>query len=135
MDITQITKCEFETAYNKHAPSKLEKFYFKYFSTDTPSKNKWIARIFVAIMFIPFLLGFIGTILGASNKFVGIFTCMFCILLVAFAIPWIYVWFTHKLRIKRIQKELGINRYEYEFLVDKYYNDINLVSYIKNKVC
>jgi len=136
VDITQISKCEFEDAYNKHSPSKLEKFFFKYFSSDASLKDKWLKWIFIGILFIPFILGLIGTISGASINFVQSVTFIFCVLLIAFAIPWMFVWSMHKCRIKKIQKELGINRFEYDFLIDKYYdNTTNAVTYIKNKIC
>lgn len=133
MDITQITKCEFERVYNKYAPSKLEKFFFKYFSVN--AKNKWVRWLVAGIMFIPFIVGFIGTVIGSSEAFIATFTYIFCALLVSFAIPWLYVWFAHYCRIKKIQKKLGVNRFEYDFLVDKFYNEITVSSFIKNKLC
>lgn len=109
MDINQISKCEFEQAYNKYAPSKLEKFFFKYFSQSTLMKNVWLKWTFVGFMFIPFIISLIGTIVNAPEKFIGTFTYIFSGLLVCFAIPWIYVWLVHFYRIKKIQKELGVN--------------------------
>jgi hypothetical protein len=134
MDITQITKCEFEYVYNKYAPSKLEKFYFKYFSTNTLPKNLWLKWVIVGIMLVPFIFAFTGTIVNASQNFIGAFTYFFCGLLACFSLPWIYVFIIHKFRIKKIQKELGVNAYEYDFLVDKFYNE-TVNTFIKNKLC
>ena len=133
MDITQISKCEFEKAYNKYMPSKLEKFFFKYFSVNT--KNTWVKWTVTAIMFIPFIFAFIGTITNASQHLIAVPTFIFCGLLACFAIPWLYVWTMHACRIKHIQKELGVNRFEYDFLVDKFYNEVTITKYMKNKVC
>jgi hypothetical protein len=135
MDVTQITKCEFEEVYNKYAPSKIEKFYFKYFSQSTLQKNKWASWVVAGVMFIPFLFAFIGTVSNASQKLIGISTYIFSGLLVCFAIPWIFVWFMHNCRIKKIQKKLGVNQSEYEYLIDKFYNEDTIVKYIKNKAC
>ena len=132
MDITKITKCEFEAVYI--SPSKLEKFFFKYFSTSTLQKNKWLTWVFAGVMIIPFLLAFIGTTSNTSHETIGIFTYIFCSLLTVFAIPQIYVWITHNARIKKIRKKLGITLYEYNFLVDKFYNENTIGAYIKNKV-
>ncbi|MFA5153343.1 MAG: hypothetical protein WC554_12340 [Clostridia bacterium] len=135
MDLNEITKCEFERAYARYAPSKIEKFYFKYFSQNTLEKHIWLKWLIVSIMFIPFVFAFIGTVNNGSHQLIEIFTFIFCGLIISFAIPWIYVWFAHNCRIKKIQKKLGINKDEYEILIDKFYNEVDIDRYIKNKAC
>lgn len=135
MDISKITKCEFESVYNKYAPSKLEKFYFKYFSTSTLQKHLWFKWLVTGIMFIPFLIAFIGTVANSHQKLIEITTILFCVMLTVFATLWIFVWITHNCRIKKIQKKLGVTSFEYDFLVDKFYNEVDINKYIHNKQC
>lgn len=135
MDLSLITKCDFERVYLKYAPTKFEQFYFKYFSINTLKKYQWVRYFVMCILFMPLLTAFICTISNGSPKIIEIATIVYSCLLICWAIPWIVVWFMHKCRLKKIQKTLGIDQYEYEFLVDKFYNEENLDRYIKNKVC
>lgn len=116
-----ISYKEFWTAYNNHLPSKLEEFYFKYFSTNTEPEDKWLTWVVFGIFFIPFIIGMIGTMANASRDLIQTATLVFACLLVPFALVWIYVWIAHNLRIRRIRKELGVSRQEYNRLVNLYY--------------
>ena len=129
-----ITKEQFEKVYNKYPPKKAEIFYFKYFSQQTLQENKWLGWLVALILFIPFLFGFIFAVLN-KIELAKIPALVQAGLLVAFAIPWITVWYIHLFRIRRIRKELGVSREEYKKLVDKfYYNRVDLETYIKNRV-
>jgi hypothetical protein len=130
-----ITKEQFEAAHNKYSPSKIESFYFKYFSTSTLQVNNWLTWLVAGILFIPLLLGFIFTILNKPNDVIKIPGLIYAVLLTLFGIPWICVWFAHINRIRKIRKELDVTKEEYEKLVDLYYLSQNeyLIDSIKNK--
>jgi Flp pilus assembly protein TadB len=110
-----ITKGMFLNAWNKFAPSKIERFYFKHFSSST--KDKKISWLVTIIFFVPFLVGLIGTILNANYNFLLIVTFIFAIFLVIFAIPWIVVWYMHNRRIRKIIKDLDCTMAQYNIAV------------------
>lgn len=132
-----VSKQEFEEAYNKFPPRKIEIFYFKYFSTQTLQENKWLGWIVALILFIPLLIGFIMTVCNSPIELIKIPGLIQAGMLVLFAIPWISIWYVHKFRIKKIRKSLGISKAEYQELVNKYYylfSRLDIETYIKSKV-
>ena len=116
-----ITKEQFYAAYNKHLPSKLEVFCFKYFSTSTLQQNRWLMWAITGFLFIPFLISFIFAVLGKPDKVVAIPGTIFVILLLIFLIPRSYAWIAHKIRINKIRKELGVTKAEYDTLENMYF--------------
>jgi hypothetical protein len=121
MGIESITKEQFLAAYNKYPPSGYVKFAFRYFSTNTKPKDMYVRRIFQGVEGILFLLGMLGTILNWSKLAIGIPVITFSILLAILAI---YLFtaaiICNNLRIRKIRKELGVTKAEYEALVSKY---------------
>jgi len=115
-----LTKEQFEAVYNKYPPSKLEIFCIKYFSTSSLPKDRWLIWTITGILFIPFLIAFIFTVQGKANGIVRIPTFIFCALLLTALLPRIYAVILHKLRIRKIIKELGVTKQEYQILVDMY---------------
>ena len=113
-----ITIERFLDAWERNSPTKMEKFYFKHFSRS--AENNKLSWIIFFILAVPFLMGFIGTILNLSRSFIEYYTIMFSVMLVLFAIPWIYDWFTHNRRIKKIVRHLGCTMKEYEIAADKW---------------
>jgi len=113
-----ITREKFLEAWDKYSPTKLEKFYFKNFSgTSIDNKSKWITFF---ILFVPFLIGMIGTILNVNYEFIKIITFSFSFLLIGFSIPWIYIWYTHNRRIKKIVKYLNCTMKEYDTAIKRW---------------
>jgi hypothetical protein len=121
-----ICKCEFERAYNKYAPTKLELFYLKRFSSNS---NK-LAISATSIMLIPFLLGFV-----TSSLLTSFFSGLFAFILIIFGVAWIYVWLSGKRRVKKIMNELNITEEEYDNLIIQLYVDPSINAFLKNKVC
>ena len=77
---------------------KLELFFFRYFSQETlDSKDGWVRRLVGLIMFVPFLIAFVLTIMWKSAK---VPTYIFMGMLIPFAIVWIVIFFYHNWRIK-----------------------------------
>jgi len=111
-----ITIKKFLDAWNKFPPTKIEKFYFKHFSKE--AKNRKVSWIVFSLLLIPFLIGYIGTIVDTSYSVIKVATLTLSFMLVIFAIPWIYVWYAHKRRIKKIIKELNCTTEEYDNAVD-----------------
>jgi hypothetical protein len=134
MTINQITKCDFERVYQNYAPSKLEKIFYKYFSVNTFKKHKWAPKIAMCVLIIPFLMSFIGTVINSQEPFIIVSITIFSICMLVYSMLWLLVWVLSKFRTNKIQKKLGITNKEYEYLLDKFYNE-DLNKYIKNKIC
>lgn len=121
MGFETITKEQFLAAYDKYPPSGYIKFAFRYFSTNTKKEDMWVRRIFQGVEGILFLIGMLGTILEWSKLAIGIPTITFSVLLGIFGI---YMFTAaiifNNLRIRRIRKELGVSKWEYDFLVNKF---------------
>ena len=117
MDIEDITKEQFEKATNNHPPNWLIKFYWKYFSTDTVSTDKWVSKALFINLIILFWLGFFATIFHSARMLIGIPTFIYGGLLVLLCIPSFIAFKMNQLRIKKIAKELGISIEDYNLLV------------------
>ena len=118
----EITKEKFIEAWNLFSPAKIEKFYFKYFSKE--AKNRKLSWIVAFLLLLPFLLGYIGTILNINRNFISIVTTIYSFELIIFSIPWIYSYYKHKRRINKIISYLKISIEEYNKLADMYSDDL-----------
>jgi len=113
-----VTIERFLEAWEKYSPSKIEEFYFKHFSKSAKSnKTGWIVFF---MLLVPFLGGYLGTILNLSRDFIGSFTITFSVMITLFAIPWIYTWHKNNRRIKKITKYLGCTLEEWNEAVSKW---------------
>jgi Flp pilus assembly protein TadB len=113
-----MTKENFISAWNNNTPKWLERFYYQHFSSSAENNRAgWI--VFFSFL-TPFIIGFATTVAGSDETLIKIATFSYTGLLVAFAIPWIYVWFKHNARIKRIMKELDCSKTQYLFAVKQW---------------
>jgi len=119
-DFQDITKHQFDDAYNKHLPSKWIKFAFKYFSKETEDKNMSIQNNLEFYLIGIFILGLFGTILKLPHIIIGIFTMIFSIILIGLILFLTSAVLLNNFRIKKIRKSLGITRAEYKYLADKF---------------
>jgi hypothetical protein len=111
----------FMAVYNKHLPNAWEKFTFRFFSTSTTPKDKWLTKFVIwPILIVLFLIAFIGTIAGASSSLVGGVSIPFAILLGMIGILTLSTKIMNNARINRICKELGITYQDYLFLYNVY---------------
>jgi hypothetical protein len=117
-----ITLEQFEAAYNKHLPSGWIKFAYKYFSQKTEKKDMSVRTSMIYALLSVFLLGFLGTIFNAPKALIAGTTYTFSILLALLVLYIFSAVFLNNLRLKKIMKELGINKVEYNKLVDELYS-------------
>lgn len=117
----KISIAQFDTAYNHHLPSGWIKFAYKYFSKETEMKNMTPKKVVVGVLLGLFALGMITTMLNLSNKIIGLFVIPYSILLATLVLYLFSAVFLNNWRIKKIRKELGINKDEYDALVSAYY--------------
>jgi hypothetical protein len=120
-DISTITKEQFDSAYNKHLPSKFIKFAYKYFSTSTEQKNMELKNSIAYGLLGLFLVGFLGTVFNANKTFIKIFVGLYAIILSALVLYLFSAVILNKIRIGKIKKELGITSDEYNSLISIYY--------------
>jgi len=120
MDVSKITKEQFLEAYNRHLPSTWTKFVFKYFSKDSLKEDLWLRKILQGILLGLFGLGMLGAIFNAIHTYMLLTTIPFGIILVLVALTMSSGAILNNLRIRKIRKELGISKWEYESLVSLY---------------
>ena len=118
--MSTISKERFLEVYNKHLSNKWTKFAFRYFSTNTLDKDRWLSKTFVGIEISLFVIAFAFNLLGMSHTTVGILTFTFLGLLVAIAILKFGALFMNNFRIRKIIKELNISKDEYETCILMY---------------
>ena len=117
----KISKEQFDIAYDNHLPSGWIKFAYKYFSRETERKDMSVKNTVVYTLGGLFLLGMIATILNLSNKIIGVFVIPYSILLAILVLYLFSAVFLNNWRIRKIRKELGITKWEYDALVSAYY--------------
>jgi hypothetical protein len=121
-DWKKITKTQFDAAYNKHLPNGWIKFAFKYFSKETEKKDMSLRNNLTFILLGFFLVGFFGTVFNATRILIGAATIVYLIILSILVLYLFSAVIMNNLRIKKIIKILGVNKQEYNTLVNKYYN-------------
>jgi hypothetical protein len=117
MNVENISKEQFEKATNNHPPNWLVKFYWKYFSTDTITTDKWVSKALFINLIILFWLGFFATILHGARMLIGIPTIIYSVILVLICIPGFIAFKMNQWRTKKIAKELKISIEDYNLLV------------------
>jgi ABC-type multidrug transport system permease subunit len=120
LNVNLISEEHFLQVYNKYVPNKWTKFVFRYFSRSTQKKDKWVSQLLTAVFIALFLTGLTGTILGLSYVFVSIPTFILLGLLVIIGILKFGAFIMNNNRIRKIRKELGITKEDYDFLVGLY---------------
>jgi len=121
MGYKQITKKQYDTAYNKYPPSRWIKFVFRYFSKETERKDLVLSNTLVYTLGGLFVIGFFGTVLNAPEVIIKWATIPYGIILTLIGLTMFSGFFLNNRRIKKIAKELGVTKWEYNYLADKYY--------------
>jgi len=119
-----FSKKEFIASYNNHLPSKWVKFVYKYFSKETEKKNLKLKKSIVVILLILFAIGFVGTIIGIPAFIILWVTISFFILMGMLSCFLFTGVLMNNVRIKKIIKELGTTRQEYNDAVEEWENDL-----------
>jgi len=117
-----ITKEQFDAAYNKHLPNAWIKFAYRYFSKETVDGDMDVKNTVVYTLGGLFLLGMIATMLNLSDKIVGLFVIPYSILLAILVLYLFSAVFLNNFRIKKICKDLGITKEQYNALVSQFYS-------------
>ena len=117
-----ITKEQFDIAYDNHLPSGWIKFAFKYFSKDTERKDMSVKNGVVTFLGSLFLVGYLGTIFNVSKKIIGTAVISYSIGLAILVLYLFSAAFLNNFRINKIRKELGITKDQYNALVSKFYS-------------
>jgi len=120
-DINNITKEQFDAAYNKHLPNGWIKFAYKYFSQQIEMKDMILKKDLAIIIGGLLFIGFICTVINILKIFVAVITIAYSAILSALVLYLFSAVILNNLRINKIKKELGINSNEYDALVAKYY--------------
>ena len=130
MDVSTITKEQFDLAYNKYLPNGWIKFAYKYFSTTTTRTNFGVNQYVSGVLGILFLLGLLATILGLYHSLVAAIIYLYTGIILALAIIISGAAIMNNLRIKKIMKVLGIDKWQYAALVGMFYPSESKTLYI-----
>jgi hypothetical protein len=117
----RISKEQFETAYNHHLPSEWIKYAYEHFSTTTEKTNFTVKKIVVGVLSTLFAVGFLSTVIGLSKSVVAFTVILYSIVLGGLVLYLFSAVILNNLRIRKIRKELGITKDEYNALVSVYY--------------
>ena len=118
--IKRVTNEKFLEAYNRHLPGKWTKFVFKYFSKSTLPQDLWLKKWAQGILLGLFGLGMLGAIFNATHTYMAITTLTFSALLILVVLIMSSGAILNNLRLRKVRKELGITRAEYEILAQLY---------------
>ena len=121
MSYKEITKKQFDAAYNQYLPSKWIKFAYKYFSRETEKKDMALRNHLTFFLLGLFLLGFFGTAFKAAPAFIGTVTLIYSIVLSVLVLYLLSAVLLNNRRLKRVMKVLGVSKSEYNWLANKYY--------------
>jgi len=124
MDWREITKDQFDNAYNQHLPNGWIRFAFKYFSKSTEKENLKLSNWLVGILLGLLVIGFIGTAADLSRAFIGTATITYGIILSVLVLYLFSAIWMNNFRLKKIMKILGVTKQEYNWLADKFYGYI-----------
>jgi len=120
-DYKKITKKKFNTIYNQCLPNRWIRFAYKYFSKETEKKDMSLRNHLTFFLLGLFLMGFFGTMFNAT-AFIGIITIIYSIVLSILVLYLFSAVIWNNLRIKKIRKILDINKFEYNYLINKFYS-------------
>ena len=116
-----ISKEQFDKVYNNHLPNGFIKLIFKYFSKETERKDMIVGIIINYILLSLFFVGFFFTAFRGSRKVIGTVTLIYTGILTVLSLSMLVAAKWNNFRLKRIAKELGIDKEEYEFYNNMYY--------------
>ena len=117
----EITKEQFDNAYNQHLPNWFIKFVYRYFSASTEKKDFEIHDIVAYVLLGLFAVGFLGTVFNFSKHFIAPFLYAYTTIVVIIVLGLVIAITLNKLRIVKICKLLGITVDVYNGLADEYY--------------
>jgi hypothetical protein len=117
----KISKEQFDTAYNKHLPSKWIKFAYKYFSKETEKKDIVLSNTITYILFSLFIVGLLSTAFKLPKPLIGTVTILYSIVLSSLVLYLLSAILLNNRRLKQVMKELGVNKTDYNKLIEKFY--------------
>ena len=117
----KITKRQFDKAYNNHLPGWWIKFVFRYFSRETEKKDLVLSNTLTYIMGGLFATGFFATVFNAPEVVIKWATIPLCVILLLIGITMFSGFKLNNWRIGKIRRELGVSKWEYNKLVNKFY--------------
>jgi len=118
-----ITKEQFDEAYNMYPPNWWTRMAFKYFSKSTERKNMKPSITITVILGVLFMTGMLGTIMKWPRAVIGTVTICYMIVLSILVFSLLAAVWMNNARIKKIAKKLGVSLQDYNQLSDIFYDD------------
>jgi len=118
-----ITKEQFDNAYDSYPPNWWTRMAFKYFSKSTERKNMKPSITITVFLGSLFLTGMLGTIMQWPRAVIGFVTITYMIILSILVFSLLAAVWMNNARIRKIAKLLGVSIQDYDRLSDMYYDD------------
>lgn len=120
MSWKDITREQFYAVYDKYPPNWWTRIAFKYFSRSTEKENMKPSLVVSWTLIILFLAGFFGTVFNLKHEILWGITVSFAIILATLVLSLFAAVFMNNARLKKVMKELGVTKQEYNWLAEKY---------------
>ena len=117
----KINKTEFEEAYRKFPPCKLERFFLKYISLHSVYNTYKYVIFIISLLILPLVFEIIGKSLGLSNICQIFPNLLYAIISSVVGILWSTVLIQKRKRMLKIQEYLGITKEEFKELTEIYF--------------
>jgi len=122
MDWKDITKEEYDAAYDQHLPKAWIRFAYKYFSKSTEKKDMKPGRVVLGFLLSTFLIGFFATAFKLPRPIIATVTYAYMAVLTILVLFLFAAVFANNHRLKKVMKILGVSKVEYNLLADKFYD-------------
>jgi uncharacterized integral membrane protein len=117
----KINKTEFEEAYRKFPPGKLERFFLKNLSVHSISNKQIYVWIIILLLIIPLLIEITICVLNLPHFYRMFPNILYAILMAVTGIFWAKVLYNKRIRFKKIQEYLGITKEEFKEITEIYF--------------
>jgi len=117
----KISKEQFDDVHNKHLPSKWIKFAYKHFSEETKNDDMKLNKTVTYVLLTLFIVSLFSTVFKLPKLLIGMTTLLFSIILILLVLYLLSAILLNKRRLERVIKELGVNKIDYNKLVEKFH--------------
>lgn len=117
----KINKTEFEEAYKKFPPCKLERFFLKYISLHSVHDTYKYVIFIISILVLPLLFEIIAKSFGLGHICQVFPNLLYAIISSVVGVVWSTMLIQKRRRLIKIQKYLGITKEEFNQLTEIYF--------------
>lgn len=124
----KITKAKFLSVYNSTKANKFTLFVYRHFAKHDEGENTSMTPIVTISLLSLFMIGFVSTALDLPNQLIAISSILLSVIVFIVVIFIGLAIIMNNMRVKKIQRKLGISNEEYNILFEKYALKTNIVN-------